>query len=88
MQHTQARKTKMKKNLKAAKLNGIKFADPDSPNRAYSMGGWGVVDSDGTWLTINKGGLVSAWATKRTAAMIAATIIRDDLTQNQWLTSH
>jgi hypothetical protein len=77
-----------KMNLKAVKLEGIKFADPDNPNDAYSMGGWGVIAPDGTWLTLNKGGLVSAWRTKGIATMIAQTIIQDDLTQNQWLTSH
>ena len=77
-----------KTNLKAAKLDGIKFADPDSPNDAYSMRGWGVMAPDGTWLTINKSGLVSAWGTKRTAAMVADTVIQDDMTQDAWLVSY
>ena len=82
--------TKMTKTgLKAAKLDGIKFPDPDNSNDAYSMGSnWGVLASDGTWLSLNSEGLVSAWRTKKTAATIAATIIQDDLTEDGWLISH
>jgi len=76
--------TKMTKTgLKAARIDGIKFRH--TPGSYYTMTKWGVMASDGTWLSLSSKGLVSAWRTKKTAATIAATIIQDDLTEDQWL---